>query len=221
MTTANANNEGIPPETSIDDDRWYTSVKGHINPGLIENNETREMPTKIWWDPDKGTGTVEIVHAYKEKDGDAGSYVDIHTGEPLEQPYDEYGEYMWYLQIESENKVVEPLFLHYYIEPHFVYEGDLDRDGVPDFGMLLKRQSYCCSYVLLTIKDGHWVLMTKPFMVTHNLRSSGYELAMRGKHKGEIKIKFSDFSDDEANCMEAPIKDSVIVAQRIDIHDFY
>ena len=102
-----------------------------------------------------------------------------------------------------------------------MYEGDLDQDGVPDFGMLLSRQSNCNAYVLLTIKDVHWVLMAKPFMVTHNLRSSGHELAMRGKHKGEIKIKFSDFSDEEANCMEAPIKDSVIVAQRIDIHDFY
>ena len=219
-STASVQKDETQLEASSDDDRWYTSVKGHVNPDSIENNETREMPIKIWWDPMNKGGTVELAHAYKEKDGESGSYVDINTGEPLEQPYDDYGEYMWYLQIKSEDKVVEPLFLHYYFDPHFVYEGDLDQDGVPDFGILLTRQSNCCSYALLTIKDGHWTLLAEPFPVTYNLRASGKELAKRGDRKGEIKITYSDFSTDDSTCMESPVSDSVIVSQRIDIHDF-
>ena len=70
---------------------------------------------------------------------------------------------MWYLHIDCSYKVVEPLYLHYYFAPKFVYEGDLDQDGVPEFGILLKRISNCCAYALLSIKNGHWVLKTEPF----------------------------------------------------------
>ena len=104
----------------------------------------------------------------------------------------------------------------------FVYEGDLDRDGIPDFGILLKRMSNCCSYALLTIQDGRWALMKYPYGVSYNLRASGKELARRGAKKGEIIITQSDYSDfPNSNCWEAPIKDSVILFRRIDAQDYF
>ena len=211
------------PTSSIsydEDDRWFTSVRGHIHPGALENNETREMVTGIWWNKKKGKGKVELVPALR-KLGENGPYVDIHTNEPWESEYEGYGDSMWYLQIDCWYKVVEPLFLHYYFNPHFVYEGDLDQDGVPDFGILLTRHSNLCSYALLTINDGHWMLLTEPFDVAYNLRASGKELARKGDKKGEIKITRSGFDDDGLSTfMDAMIVDTVVVAQRIDIKDF-
>ena len=212
--------ESIPIVSYKEDERWYTSVKGHIHPGALENNETREMVTGIWWNPRKGKGKVELVPALK-KLGENGPYVDIHSDEPWESEYEGYGDCMWYLQIDCWYKVVEPLFLHYYFDPHFVYEGDLNQDGVPDFGILLTRHSNLCAYALLTIKDGHWVLLTEPFDVAYNLRASGKELAQKGDKKGEIKITRSGFDDDGLSTfMDAMIVDTVVVAKRIDIKDF-
>lgn len=220
QTESVATEEATPIVIYEEDDRWYTSVKGHINPGSLENNETREMLTGIWWNPKKGKGKVELVPALK-KLGDNGPYVDIHSHQPWESEYEGYGDCMWYFQIDCWYKVVEPLFMHYYFDPHFVYEGDLDQDGVPDFGILLKRMSNLCSYALLTIKDGHWVLMTEPFDVAYNLRASGKELAQKGDKKGEIKITRSGFDDDGLSTfMDAMIVDTVVVAKRIDIKDF-
>ena len=202
-----------------DEDQWYCSVKGHKNPGSLENNETREMNTGIWWTPKKGKGKIVIVPALKPN-GESGLYVDIHTNEPWVAKYEEYGDCMWYFQIDAPYKVVEPLYLHYYFDPMFVYEGDLDQDGIPDFGILLRRHSVLCSYAILTIKDGHWVLMTEPFAVAYNLRASGKELARRGDRKGEIKITKSGFNDDGISTfMDAQIVDTVVVARRIDIKD--
>lgn len=202
------------------EDGWDVSVKGHVHPGSIENNEVTEMVTGIWWNKKKGKGKVELVPALKQV-GNYGQYVDIHTNELWEQPYEEYGDCMWYLQIDCWYKVVEPLYLNYYFSPKFVYEGDLDQDGVPEFGILLRRMSNCCSYALLSIKDGHWVLKTEPFTVAYNLRASGKELARKGDKKGEIKITKSGFDDDGlSTCMDAQIVDTVIVAKTIDIGDF-
>ena len=207
-------NEGLDE----DEDLWYTSVKGHVNPGALENNETREMWTEIWWNPKKGKGKVELVPALKSM-GEHGPYFDIHTKEQWVSDYEGYGDCMWYFQIDCLYKVVEPLYLHYYFDPHFVYEGDLDQDGVPDYGLLLTRHSNCCSYALLTIEKGHWALMTEPFLVAHNLRASGRELAQKGDRKGEIKIIRSGH-DEESTCESSPIIDTVIVSKRIDIKDF-
>ena len=202
------------------DDKWDASVKGHVRPGSIENNEITEMVTGIWWNKKKGKGKVEIVPALKQVDN-SSQYVDIHTNELWEQPYEDYGDCMWYLQIDCWYKVVVPLYLNYYSAPKFVYEGDLDQDGVPEFGILLKRRkSNCCSYALLSIKDRHWVLKTEPFTVAYNLRASGKELARKGDKKGEIKITKSGFDDDGlSTCMDAQIVDTVIVAKTIDIGD--
>lgn len=210
----------IPPVIYKEDERWFSSVKGHIHPGALENNETREMVTGIWWNSKKGKGKVELVPALK-KLGENGPYVDIHTYEPWESEYEGYGDNMWYFQIDCWYKVVEPLFLHYYFNPHFVYEGDLDQDGVPDYGILLTRHSNLCTYALLTINDGHWMLLTEPFDVAYNLRASGKELARKGDKKGEIKITRSGFDDDGLSTfMDAMIVDTVVVAKRIDIKDF-
>ena len=203
-----------------DADSWYSSVKGHYRPGSLENNETREMITDIWWNSKGGTCRVELVPALRPVD-DEGHYADIHTNNLWESVYEEYGDWMWYFQIDSPYTVVEPLFLYYYFEPHFVYEGDLDHDGMPDFGILLTRQSVLCTYALLTIKDGHWALMTEPFEVAHNLRYSGKELARPGSKKGEIRITKSGFDDDGLSTFEdAGIVDTVVVAKRIDIGEF-
>ena len=203
--------------------RWLSSVKGHVQlfpDHALVNNETREMSIGIYWNPKKGKGRVRLVPALKKSDED-GQYYDIHTNEPWDATYKEYGEHMWYLQIDCWYTVVKPLFLHYYFDPYFVYEGDLDKDGVPDFGILLKRDSMLCSYALLTIKDGHWVLLTEPIPVAYNLRASGKELARTGDRKGEIKITKSGF-DDSGLCTfrEAMIVDTVVVAKRIELKDF-
>ena len=149
-------------------------------------------------------------------------YLDIHTNEPLAKEYAGCEDSMWYLQIDAPNEVVEPLFLEYYYDARFVYEGDLDRDGIPDFGILLKRMSNCCSYALLTIQDGRWALLKYPYGVSYNLRASGKELARRGAKKGEIIITQSDYSDfSNSDCWEAPIKDSVILYRRINAQDYF
>ena len=205
-----------------EEDQWYFSVKGHVNPDSLVNNETRAMDIELGWLHEPGKGKVEMVRALK-KVGQGTEYVDIHTGEHMELALDVFNEYwsnIWYLQINSKQKVVEPLLLQYYFNPHFVYEGDLDQDGVPDFGFLMTRHSNLCLYALLTIKDGHWVLLTEPFDVAYNLRASGYELARKGDKKGEIKITRSSFDDDGLSTfMAAQIKDTVVVAKRIVIGD--
>jgi len=206
--------------TEESDDRWYVSVKGHIHPGSRMNHETREMAMDIWWDKRGGKGKVELVPAWKAS-GDDSTYVDIHSGSiwPASK-YKDYGENMWYLQIDAPYKVVEPLFLHFYFEPNFVYEGDLNQDGIPDFGILLTRYSICSSYALLTIKDGHWTLLRKPFLVTHNLRASGKQLARRGLRKGEILLTKSVYRDDLCSCMESVIVDTVVKEQFLETGDF-
>ena len=221
IQTESVQSEESTPIVSYEEaDRCYTSVKGHVHPGALENNETREMVTGIWWNKKKGKGRIELVPALK-KLGENGPYVDIHTNEPWESEYEGYGDSMWYFQIDCWYKVVEPLFLHYYFNPHFVYEGDLDQDGVPDYGILLTRHSNLCLYALLTINDGHWKLLTEPFDVAYNLRASGKELARKGERKGEIKITKSGFDDDGLSTfMDAMIVDTVVVAKRIDIKDF-
>lgn len=212
--------EALSQVSYEDEDDWYSSVKGHYHPDSLENNEIREMWTGIWWNSKKGKGKVELVPALKAL-GENGPYVDIHTNEPWESEYEGYGDCMWYFQIDCWYKVVEPLFLHYYFNPHFVYEGDLDQDGVPDYGILLTRHSNLCLYALLTINDGHWMLLTEPFDVAYNLRASGKELARKGDKKGEIKITKSGFDDDGLSTfMDAMIVDTVVVAKRIDIKDF-
>ena len=213
------------PKKNVDEthdtheEEWDVSVKGHINPGSIENNEVMKMLTGIWWNKKKGKGTVELVPALKQINN-SGPYYDIHTNIPWMQPYEGYGDRMWYLQIDCWYKVVEPLYLQNYYAPKFVYEGDLDQDGVPEFGILLNRKPNSCSYALLTIKDGHWVLVTEPFSVAYNLRASGKELARRGDKKGEIKITKSGIDDNGlSSCLDTQIVDTVIVAKRIDIED--
>ena len=220
----------VPPEeptvTEEEDfieveDFWVSSVKGHINPGSKINNEVNEMWIDLSWTPEKGSGKVELVPAMRF-DLKTNRYLDIHTNEPLAEKYAGCEDSMWYLQIDAPNEVVEPLFLEYYYDARFVYEGDLDRDGIPDFGILLKRMSNCCSYALLTIQDGRWALMKYPYGVSYNLRASGKELARRGAKKGEIIITQSDYSDfPNSNCWEAPIKDSVILFRRIDAQDYF
>lgn len=116
-------------------------------------------------------------------------------------------------------ELVEPLYMHYYFDPHIVYEGGLDRDRVPDFGILLTRHSNCCLYVLLTIDNGHWYLLTEPFSVSHNLRASGRELARKGPGKGRITITYSG-SDEFATCESAPMVDTVVISKRIALEDF-
>ena len=203
------------------EDCWISSVKGHINPGSKINNEVNEMWIDLSWTPEKGSGKVELVPAMRF-DLKTNRYLDIHTNEPLAEKYAGCEDSMWYLQIDAPNEVVEPLFLEYYYDARFVYEGDLDRDGIPDFGILLKRMSNCCSYALLTIQDGRWALMKYPYGVSYNLRASGKELARRGAKKGEIIITQSDYSDfPNSNCWEAPIKDSVILFRRIDAQDYF
>ena len=202
------------------EDFWYSSVKGHINPGERINNEVNAMWIDLSWTPEKGKGKVELVPAMRF-DMKTGRYLDIHTKQPLEREYDTYDDCMWYLQIDAPYEVVEPLFLEYYYDARLVYEGDLDWDGIPDFGILLKRMSNCCSYALLTIQDGHWALMKYPYGVSYNLRASGKELARPGARRGEIIITQSDYSDPESDCWEAPIKDSVIFSRRIDVKDYF
>ena len=205
--------EFIEPEDSLD-----YAVLGHYNPGSKINNEVKEMWIDLTWTPEK----VELVPALRY-DKKTGRYHDIYTNEPLNEKYDNYEEALWYLQIDAPYEVVEPLFLAFYYDPRIVYEGDLDRDGIPDFGILLQGEmSLCCAYALLTIKDGRWVLMEYPYVVSFNLRASGKELARRGARKGEILITLSDLSDFEnSNCEEAPIKDSVILSRRIDVKDYF
>lgn len=204
------------------EDEWISSVKGHINPNASENNETREMWIPIWWDERKGEGKVELVPALKKIGGnnDYVYYQDIHNHEYWTGDYEEYGKYMWYLQISATPyKVVEPLYLSDYLNPHIVYEGDLNQDGYPDFGILLNRKSLCGAYVLLTIRDGHWKLLTEPFPVAYNLRESGRELARKGNKKGEIRITRSGFDDDDSSCVNAQIVDTTVFAKYIDIGD--
>lgn len=200
---------------------WISSVKGHINPNALENNETREMWIPLWWDQRKGEGKVELVPALKKIEGnDYVYYQDIHNHEYWTGDYEVYGKYMWYLQISAAPyKVVDPLYLSYYLNPHIVYEGDLNQDGYPDFGILLNRKSLCCAYVLLTIRDGHWKLLTEPFPVAYNLRESGRELARKGNKKGEIRITRSGFDDDDSSCVNAQIVDTTVFAKYIDIGD--
>ena len=50
---------------------WDVSVKGHVHPGSIENNEVTEMVTGIWWNNKKGKGKVALVPALK-KVGNSG-----------------------------------------------------------------------------------------------------------------------------------------------------
>lgn len=209
--------EFIEPEDSLD-----YAVLGHYNPGSKINNEVKEMWIDLTWTPEKGMGKVELVPALRY-DKKTGRYHDIYTNEPLNEKYDNYEEALWYLQIDAPYEVVEPLFLAFYYDPRIVYEGDLDRDGIPDFGILLQGEmSLCCAYALLTIKDGRWVLMEYPYVVSFNLRASGKELACRGARKGEILITLSDLSDFEnSNCEEAPIKDSVILSRRIDVKEYF
>ena len=204
------------------EDSLVYAVLGHYNPGSKINNEVREMWIDLTWTPEKGMGKVELVPAMRY-DKKTGRYHDIHTNEPLKEQYVYYVDAMWYLQIDAPYEVVEPLLLPFYYDTRFVYEGDLDRDGIPDFGILLQEDmSTCCPYALLTIKDGRWALMEYPYLVSFNLRASGKELARRGARKGEIIITRSDFSDSEnSNCYEAPIKDSVILSTRIDAQDFF
>lgn len=204
----------------IENDDWFTSVKGHINPSSVENNESRELFANISRKKKSAKGKIELVPALKQI-GDSPQYVDIYTNDPWEQPYDGYGDLMWYFRIDCKDQVVKPLFLHYYYDPKFVYEGDLDQDGIPDFGILLRRESNCCAYALLTINNGHWALLTEPFLVAQNLRASGKELAKKGEKKGEIIItKSGSTNDGLSTCMESPIVDTVITARRIDTHDF-
>ena len=203
------------------EDFWISSVKGHINPGSKINNEVNEVWIDLSWTPEKGRGKVELVPAMRF-DLKTNRYLDIHTNEPLKNEYHSYEDAMWYLQIDAPYEVVEPLFLEFYFDARLVYEGDLDRDGIPDFGILLKRMSNCCSYALLTIKDGQWALMKYPYGVSYNLRASGKELARRGAKKGEIIITQSDYSDfSNSDCWEAPIKDSVILYRRINAQDYF
>lgn len=203
------------------EDFWISSVKGHVNPGSKINNEVNEVWIDLSWTPEKGRGKVELVPAMRF-DLKTNRYLDIHTNEPLKNEYHSYEDAMWYLQIDAPYEVVEPLFLEFYFDARLVYEGDLDRDGIPDFGILLKRMSNCCSYALLTIKDGQWALMKYPYGVSYNLRASGKELARRGAKKGEIIITQSDYSDfSNSDCWEAPIKDSVILYRRINAQDYF
>lgn len=203
------------------EDFWISSVKGHVNPGSKINNEVNEVWIDLSWTPEKGRGKVELVPAMRF-DLKTNRYHDIHTNEPLKNEYHSYEDAMWYLQIDAPYEVVEPLFLEFYFDARLVYEGDLDRDGIPDFGILLKRMSNCCSYALLTIKDGQWALMKYPYGVSYNLRASGKELARRGAKKGEIIITQSDYSDfSNSDCWEAPIKDSVILYRRINAQDYF
>lgn len=203
------------------EDFWISSVKGHVNPGSKINNEVNEVWIDLSWTPEKGRGKVELVPAMRF-DLKTNRYLDIHTNEPLKNEYHSYEDTMWYLQIDAPYEVVEPLFLEFYFDARLVYEGDLDRDGIPDFGILLKRMSNCCSYALLTIKDGQWALMKYPYGVSYNLRASGKELARRGAKKGEIIITQSDYSDfSNSDCWEAPIKDSVILYRRINAQDYF
>lgn len=205
------------------DDSLGCAVIGHYNPGSKINNEVTEMWIDLTWTPEKGMGKVELVPAMRY-DKKTGRYHDIYTNEPLKDGYEDfnYQEAMWYLQIDAPYEVVEPLFLAFYYDTRFVYEGDLDRDGIPDFGILLQGEmSTCCSYALLTIKDGRWALMKYPYGVSFNLRASGKELARQGARKGEIIITKSDYSDPDSNCYEAPIKDTVILSTRIDAKDYF
>lgn len=173
--------------------RWDASIKGHVNPGELINNEVDSLCLDF-----------------------RGQEVKVKISRLQNANYSEDGYYHlddWILTMEHPTRTIAPLVLRYYERPKIVYEGDLDGDGNPDFGVLLKRESMSCSYVLLTIIDDTWAMIGDLIEVAHNLRASGQEIAKPNGKKGEIHVTYSCFEPDDT-VFDAGIRDSVLVANK-------
>ena len=141
---------------------------------------------------------------YRDEMYEKGEYDDILS-------YDEYGEKnKYHSRIFSSNPQVPVLDIYYNLGPSLVNEGDLDRNGTTEFGILdTWTSSNCRRYRIYTLKDYCWYYIVEPLNTSYNLRASGLELAESTKKKGKIRIRYSD---EPRTCNYAPINDTIISA---------
>ena len=95
--------------------------------------------------------------------------------------------------------------------PLLVYEGDLDRNGTDEFGILETWDtSVYRTYYVYTFYKNEWRYLIHPFGTAESLRASGKDLVRQGEHKGEVIVTKSDFEAEDSTFADAPDIDIVI-----------
>jgi len=95
--------------------------------------------------------------------------------------------------------------------PLLVYEGDLDRNGTDEFGILdTWDTSFYRAYSVYTFYKNEWRYLFPPFGTAESLRASGKDLVKQGDRKGEVIVTMSDFEAEDSSFSMAPDKEIIV-----------
>lgn len=189
----------FPDRYNIHD--YTNSVRGHVERDTIVGNFYG-----------MGQDTLYIVPASKRIIVDTNAICYLDNQKISEEKY--YGEARFLFDIRS-SRMMAPLRV-FGLCPALVYEGDLDHDGVDEFGILNTWvTSNCRSYKIYTWHDYSWKLLVDPIFTTYELRASGLEIARPGTEKGTVLI---NKASDSACCNGGGIdRDTLYTATYIEI----
>lgn len=161
---------------------------------------------------------INSVKGHVEKKQISGNF----TGTGIDRLYiEEHSSYDWQNEeyhwvVRSSNPNIPELILRDNWTPSLTFEGDLDGNGIDEFGVLATwKSSACRCYYIYTLVDGKWYYLIKPMDTAHNIRCGGQELAIAGPTKGSIVIWKSDWDANLSCCAWCPIVCDTVQAEYI------
>ena len=125
--------------------------------------------------------------------------------------------HQYYWNIISARKTV-PALQVFGLCPKLVYEGDLDKNGRDEFGILDTWDvSALRNYRVYSFHKGEWRLLIPPIRTAESLRAIGRELVKPGENPGEVQVVFSDFNAPLSSFASAPDKDTILAVSFLEI----
>lgn len=162
---------------------------------------------------------INSVKGHEEKDFITGKFVDDNIDTLWFDCSNDDNRDIWELCC-SNKRVKKCKF--WGVSPKLVFEGDLDGNGIDDFGFLdTWHTSNCRNYHVATIRN-YTIMSMLQFETAYSLRASGKNLVEKSNQKGYAHVIYSDMEAPGSCCNWAPDVDTLMRFdyQRFDQSDF-
>lgn len=201
-------------------------IKLGIDKSFVSNDELLEEETTTFlnlvstesdWEvmPNEETCSyINNVKGHKEEEMIVGHFF----GNSKDTLRIESSEIEYTFKVVSSNPYIPILRLENTICPLLVNEGDLDRNGTTEVGILdTWHTSSCRLYRIYTLKNNQWYYLIAPLKTSENIRASGVELAEPTELENKIRIRYANFEAPLSSCANSPIIDTIVSASFIPI----
>lgn len=158
--------------------------------------------------------TLKIVEATREEYefvGDTISSVTYYVRDKVVSE-NEYSRYRYTtFDVVSSNPNIPILHVNNNLEPKLNFEGDLDGDGIDEFGIGSRwGTSSCKDYYVYTLVNNRWCYFIEPFGTSLPVRESGLDLVTSIGSRDSVKIVYADLT---YGC-SAPKRDSIVAVKK-------